>query len=260
MVAPLVGAALVGGAFGLGGSLVQGFMGKSAADDQMGFQRDMYGRRYQMTMADMRAAGLNPILAYRQGAPGSPQGAMYQPPNYGQSAMQGASSAVQMARMGKLIDAEVKAATEKANQEALNTEILEREVPKAAIEEQIWTELWDLWQKHAPTGEDIERISQLLRIIFEGGLQGAEGLAKMGIDLFGNKGSAKTPAHQAPRQPGIPEGSVGDPAYWSPAAIKKRQQLRRRRRSYDKFRKREGARDHHPPLPRKRTPASGTAR
>lgn len=39
---------------------------------QQAFNKEMYEKRYQMTMADMRKAGLNPILAYKQGAGSAP--------------------------------------------------------------------------------------------------------------------------------------------------------------------------------------------
>lgn len=65
------GAAAIAGLFGLAGTAIDA----STAKQQMKFQKHMYRHRYQYQMEDMREAGLNPILAYRQAPPGGPGGA-----------------------------------------------------------------------------------------------------------------------------------------------------------------------------------------
>lgn len=63
MVAPLIGAALIGGSLGLGGSLFQGFMGSQGGMQGKSFTERMSRNRIRYAMEDMKAGGLNPILA-----------------------------------------------------------------------------------------------------------------------------------------------------------------------------------------------------
>lgn len=94
MVFPLALAApLIGGAFGLAGGLMQNSAASAAADKQMAFQERSARHSYQWAMGDMKKAGLNPMLAYKQGGSGTLSGSSYTPQNVGAAAVSGASSA-----------------------------------------------------------------------------------------------------------------------------------------------------------------------
>jgi hypothetical protein len=92
------------------GSLVSAKMSQKSADKQMRFQAGMSGTAYQRAMADMRKAGLNPILAGKLGPASTPSGAMANIPDFGQTFNTAYSNQTQRmqteANIGK-IDAEV---------------------------------------------------------------------------------------------------------------------------------------------------------
>lgn len=70
----------------LAGGIAGAIASARQARKQRSFQERMFKNRYQYTMADMRSAGLNPILAYKQGGGSAPSGAMAQIPNVATSA------------------------------------------------------------------------------------------------------------------------------------------------------------------------------
>ena len=112
-----LGSALImGGASLLGGSMRNREAQKASAR-QMAFQESMSNTAYQRAMADMRKAGLNPILAGKLGGASTPTGSTYNPTNIGSEAVQGALTGAQI--QGAMASA--KEAEEKANQAEMDT-------------------------------------------------------------------------------------------------------------------------------------------
>ena len=66
---------------GLVGGLFRNKQAEQASAKQMAFQRDMSNTSYQRGMADMKKAGLNPILAGKFGGASTPTGSTYNPEN-----------------------------------------------------------------------------------------------------------------------------------------------------------------------------------
>ncbi len=92
---------------------------KASTGRQVAFQERMSNTAHQRQMADLKKAGINPMLSARLGGASSPAGASYQASNIGAAAVEGYGK-VSSAKQAQAQTKQIQAQTEFTKQQTIN--------------------------------------------------------------------------------------------------------------------------------------------
>lgn len=132
----MAGATAIGGGMGLVGSVLTNRANQAMAEQQMDFQERMSNTAYQRAMADMKAAGINPMLVTKLGGASTPPGASATLENPGKHLEDTAGKMGQLMATKATLEMERDKTTAQVTRDIANAGMAEAQ--KAAIETDTW--------------------------------------------------------------------------------------------------------------------------
>ena len=131
--------ALISSAASMLGAQRQNRAARAASARQMAFQERMSNTSIKRAVADMRSAGINPLLAYKTGGASTPAGSTYNPVNVGQAAAVGYQTGATSAKTF----ADIGVSQEQAQKIAQETEtIMQTRGFQAVLHSERWSKLF----------------------------------------------------------------------------------------------------------------------
>lgn len=120
---------VIGAAGNIGGSAITAKAQRKEAKKQRDFQMKMSSTAYQRSMKDMRKAGLNPMLAYKQGPAATTAGAQALVPDYSKAVEAGFKGALDARSLAK-VDEDIKLSRDQQGLIKKQTEEKEQDIKR----------------------------------------------------------------------------------------------------------------------------------